>query len=315
MSHVVNLSTSTSAYDVVVVGGGVVGSSIAYHLKLADPSSSVCVLERDPTYAKASTPLSAGSIRQQFSISGNIEMSLSSIEFLRQSKELLKISPDDDCAPDIQLVEGGYLFLSATDDGAATLKENHALQSRLGADVALLNKTQLSERFPWLNTEDIILGCYGQSGEGWFDPWALLTGLRRKAISMGVEYVAAECTGVEVSGNTVKSVRADNGQVLGCGSVVNAAGAWANEICLLAGIQECPVRRRKRMIFCVRCPDGPIEDCPLVVDPTGIYFRREGSGGNFICGTFHVMRGLCICMSLFHTVYDNVVRTVTGRRE
>ena len=83
------------------------GSSIAYHLKLADPSTTVCVVERDPTYARASTPLSAGSIRQQFSIRENIEMSLASIEFLRSAGEILKTSPDDDIAPDIQLVEGG----------------------------------------------------------------------------------------------------------------------------------------------------------------------------------------------------------------
>ena len=268
----------------VVVGGGVVGSSVAYHLKAADPSTSVCVVERDATYKRASSPLSAGSIRQQFSIRGNVEMSLASIDFLRHANELLKISEDDDCAPDIQLVEGGYLFLASSDDGSATLRENHALQARLGADVVLLEPTELAEKFPWLTTDDIMLGCYGQSGEGWFDPWALLMGLRRKAISLGVDYVEAECSSVQVSNNVVQSVRTSNGSELACGHLVNAAGAWANELCHLAGIEHCPVRRRKRMIFVVHCPSGPVRDCPLVVDPSGVYFRREGAGGNFICG-------------------------------
>jgi glycine/D-amino acid oxidase-like deaminating enzyme len=277
-------STAPSCYDVVVVGGGVVGSSVAYHLKTADPSVKVCVIERDGTYARASTPLSAGSIRQQFSIKGNVELSLASMKFLRESGEHLKISPDDDSAPDIQLVEGGYLFLGTSAEGCATLRENHAVQVASGADILLMDRPALQARFPWLVADDVSLACFGQTGEGWFDPWALLRGFRRKALALGVDYLDAECTAVDVEKGVVRRVRTADGRELQCGTLVNAAGSWATELCKMAGIEHCPVRRRKRMIFVVRCPTGPVKDCPLVVDPSGVYFRREGSAGNFICG-------------------------------
>ena len=77
-------------------------------------------------------------------------------------------------------MEGGYLFLAGTPEGCATLRENHALQTSLGADIVLLEKAALAQKFPWLHVGDVDLGCLGRTGEGWFDPWALLTGFRRK---------------------------------------------------------------------------------------------------------------------------------------
>jgi FAD-dependent oxidoreductase domain-containing protein 1 len=103
---------------------------------------------------------------------------------------------------------------------------------------------------------------------------------------MGVDFLHADCAGVDMDpgGTAVTRVRTAAGHAVACGSLVNAAGGWATELCEMAGIPHCPVRRRKRMIFCVHSPLGPVKDCPLVVDPTGVYFRREGGGGNFICG-------------------------------
>lgn len=117
--------------QIVIVGGGVIGSSIAYFLRATDPTVAVTVIERDPSYAKSSSALSAASIRQQFSTPLSIEMSLFGIEFLRTLGERLEV---DGNRPSIDLHEGGYLFL-ATPAGDATLRENHALQTRLGADI------------------------------------------------------------------------------------------------------------------------------------------------------------------------------------
>jgi len=261
----------------VIVGGGVIGSSIAYFLRLADPTVGVTVIERDPTYARSSSALSAASIRQQFSTPLSIQMSLFGIEFLRSIGERLCV---DGVKPSIDLHEGGYLFL-ATSVGETTLRENHALQTSLGADISLLDKPQLQERFPWLNADDLAAGAFGESGEGWFDGYGLVQALRKKAQALGARYVASDVTGMKREGRTVTYVLASNGERYACDAVVNAAGAWSSRVAQMIGI-ELPVRARRRSIFNVSSP-ARLAPCPLLIDPGGVYFRPEGR--TYICGT------------------------------
>ncbi|CAM2197319.1 FAD-dependent oxidoreductase domain-containing protein 1 [Paraburkholderia kururiensis] len=262
---------------VVIVGGGVIGSSVAYFLRAADPTVSVTVIERDPTYARSSSALSAASIRQQFSTPLSIQMSLFGIEFLRSIGERLEV---DGVQPSIDLHEGGYLFL-ATPAGLDTLRENHALQKRLGADISLLDRAQLDERFAWLNTEDLVAGAFGESGEGWFDGYGLVQALRKKAQALGARYVPSDVTGLVRDGRRVTHVVDANGESYACDVVVNAAGAWCRRIAAMLGI-DIPVFARRRSIFNVSSP-AQLERCPLLVDPTGVYFRPEGR--TYICGT------------------------------
>ncbi|RFU45144.1 FAD-binding oxidoreductase [Paraburkholderia sp. DHOC27] len=262
---------------VVIVGGGVIGSSIAYFLRASDPTVSVTVIERDPTYARSSSALSAASIRQQFSTPLSIQMSLFGIEFLRSIGERLEI---DGVKPSIDLHEGGYLFL-ATAAGEATLRENHALQTSLGADISLLNQTNLQTRFPWLNTGDLVAGAYGESGEGWFDGYGLVQALRKKAQALGARYVADEVQALQRDGARVTEVVTASGDTYACDVVVNAAGAWSRKVAQMVGI-DIPVFARRRSIFNVTSP-ARLERCPLLIDPTGVYFRPEGK--SFICGT------------------------------
>src|SRR5437588_1338559 len=154
---------SSETYDVVIVGGAAVGSAIAYFLThdLAF-SGSVAVVERDPTYAKAATTLSAASIRQQFSTPENIRMSQFGVAFFRDLKTRFGADAD------IGFRERGYLLL-ASETGAATLIANHAVQTAEDADIALMDPGALADRFAWLNTSDLTLGAFGRSGEGWFD--------------------------------------------------------------------------------------------------------------------------------------------------
>jgi glycine/D-amino acid oxidase-like deaminating enzyme len=263
--------------QVVIVGGGVIGSSIAYFLRASDPTVWVTVIERDPGYARSSSALSAASIRQQFSTPLSIQMSLYGIEFLRNIGELLEV---DGNKPSIDLHEGGYLFL-ATPAGDATLRENHALQKSLGADINLMDRQTLKARFPWLNVEDLVSGAFGESGEGWFDGYGLVQALRKKAQSLGARYVAAEVTGVVREGRKITHVIAGNGERYPCDTVVNAAGAWARKIAGMMDI-DIPVFARRRSIFNVSSP-ARLEACPLLIDPTGVYFRPEGK--TYICGT------------------------------
>ncbi|SEK13163.1 NAD(P)/FAD-dependent oxidoreductase [Paraburkholderia diazotrophica] len=263
--------------QVVIVGGGVIGSSIAYFLRASDPTVSVTVIERDPSYAKSSSALSAASIRQQFSTPLSIQMSLYGIEFLRNIGDLLEV---DGNRPAIELHEGGYLFL-ATPAGESTLRENHALQKSLGADIDLMSQDALKARFPWLNVEDIVAGAYGVSGEGWFDGYGLVQALRKKAQSLGARYIAADVTGLVRDGRKVTHVIAGDGERYACDTLVNAAGAWTRTVSEMMGI-DIPVYARRRSIFNVSSP-ARLANAPLLIDPTGVYFRPEGK--TYITGT------------------------------
>ncbi|CAN7667053.1 FAD-binding oxidoreductase [Trinickia sp. LjRoot230] len=262
---------------VVIVGGGVIGSAIAYFLRASDTSVAVTVIERDPTYAKSSSALSAASIRQQFSTPLSIQMSLYGIAFLRQLGDFLEV---DGSKPSIDLHEGGYLFL-ATPAGAATLQQNHALQTRLGADIRLMDRDAMKAKFSWLNVEDLASGAFGESGEGWFDGYGLVQALRKKAQALGARYVAADVVDVVREGRRITYVVTSDGERYPCDTMVNAAGAWARKVSAMMGI-DIPVFARRRSIFNVSSP-ARLSPCPLLIDPSGVYFRPEGK--TYICGT------------------------------
>ena len=256
--------------DIVIIGGGVIGSAVAFNLLSFDPRLSVMVIERDPTYRTASSALSASSIRQQFSTPINIAMSQYGMAFLKDIRTHLTV---DDEPPDVALVESGYLYL-ATERGAATLSDNVDVQRRAGVDIALMEPARLAERFPWLSTEDLALGALGLSGEGWFDGYSLLQAFRRKARSLGAVYETASAIGFERDHQGITAVTLDTGRKVACGKLVNAAGPQAGHVASLAGIQ-LPVRPEKHCVFVFDCKEPP-QGCPLLIDPSGIYFRPEG---------------------------------------
>lgn len=275
------MSGERSLYDVVIVGGAVIGSAAAYFLMaeaaaagLAPPS--VLVVERDPSYQHCSTTLSAASIRQQFSTPENIAISRFGIGFLRQARDILAVDGE---GPEIGLHEGGYLLL-ATPDGLPVLEANHRTQIAAGVEVALLAVDRLVERFPWLSDDGLAAGSFGLSGEGWFDAYGLMMGLRRKARALGAEYRQGTVVGLERAGDLVTAVRLEDGSRIAAGTVVNAAGPRAREVAAMAGI-EIPVHPRKRCVFSFECRDR-LADFPLLVDPAGVWVRPEGAG--FIAG-------------------------------
>ena len=261
---------------VVVIGGGVMGSALAYWLTRLEPSLSVTVVERDPTYQHASSALSAASIRQQFSTPVNIRVSQASIAFLRHAAVELAVDGD---LPDIMLREAGYLYLAGA-DGAAVLRETHAVQKACGADVALMDRAGLERRFGWLNSADLSLGSLGLSGEGWFDGYTLLMAFARKARRQGARYVNAEVCGFAVDGRRITHVIAADGARMACTHVVNAAGPWARRIAALAGV-DLPVFARRRTVYVISCP-AVMTPFPLLIDPSGFWIRPEGT--KFIAG-------------------------------
>jgi FAD-dependent oxidoreductase domain-containing protein 1 len=262
--------------DIAIIGGGVIGSAIAFNLVSIDPRVSVVVVERDPTYRMASSALSLSSIRQQFSAPVNIAMSRYGLAFLKAIDRYLSV---DGTSPAVGLVERGYLYL-ASEAGKAALAANHAIQRQHGVDVALLDRNALKRRFPWLESSDLAAGSFGLSGEGWFDGWTLLQAFRRKARSLGVRFLTGEVVGLDVPGSRVEALRLADGTRIACANAVNAAGPWAGAVAAMAGI-DLPVHPEKHCVFVFDCKNPPPE-CPLVIDASGIYFRPEGRF--FLCG-------------------------------
>ena len=241
------------------------------------------VIERDPAYTRASSALSASSIRQQFSSAVNIALSRASLDFYRRIGEELEVGGEH---PQIGLVEPGYLYLASA-AGAGAMRELHALQRQMGVDVALLAPAALAERFPWLSVEDLALGSLGLSGEGWFDGWSVLQAFRRKAIACGARFVQAEVRALETRGSHVQAVTCDDGQRLIADQVVVTAGAWSASLLAPLGT-DLPVRPRKRDVFVFDAP-ARLPRAPLVIDASGVWFRPEGAAnaagdGRFIAG-------------------------------
>jgi sarcosine oxidase len=261
-----------SEQRVVIVGGAIVGSAVATFLAMRpDWRGEVIVVERDPTYRTSSTTLSAASIRLQFSTALNIEISRFGIELIKHLDRWLGVPGDP--SPEIDFVEGGYLFL-ATPDGLSVLEANHALQRAHGASVALLDPGELRRRFPWLEVEDLAAGSLGLADEGWFDAHALLQAFRRRARSLAVEYRTASVTGITVAAGIATGVRLADGGEIAADWIVNAAGPRAAEVAAMAGI-DLPVRPRKRFVYHFDCRT-PLGPAPLTIDPSGVYFRPEG---------------------------------------
>ncbi|XP_054381383.1 FAD-dependent oxidoreductase domain-containing protein 1 isoform X10 [Pongo abelii] len=192
------------------------------------------------------------------------------------------------------------------------MESNVKVQRQVGAKISLMSPDQLRNKFPWINTEGVALASYGMEDEGWFDPWCLLQGLRRKVQSLGVLFCQGEVTRFVSSSQRMLTtddkavvlkrihkvhVKMDCSleyQPVECAIVVNAAGAWSAQIAALAGIGEgppgtlqgtkLPVEPRKRYVYVWHCPQGPGLETPLVADTSGAYFRREGLGSNYLGG-------------------------------
>jgi len=261
--------------SVLIVGGGVMGAATACFLA-RDHGVAATVLERDPTYARASSALSASSIRQQFSTPINIALSRASFHFYNRIGDELEV---DGQRPDIGLSERGYLYL-ADARGAALLRTNHALKRVHHVAVDLLDAAALNARYAWLETSDIALGSLGLAGEGWFDGWSVLQAFRCKAIACGARFETADACALELDGARVHAVRCRDGTRFTAQHVVLAAGAWSAELLSPLGI-DLPVRARKRDVFVFETPTA-LPRCPLVIDPSGVWFRPEGT--HFICG-------------------------------
>ena len=265
---------SRTAYDTVIVGGAVMGSSVAYWLsENPDFDGPVLVVEMDPTYERSSTTLSEASIRHQFSEAVNIRLSMFATEFIGNFHENVQVSGE---SPELGFRDTGYLFL-ATSDSMDVLRENHEVQLSCGAEVALLTPGQLADRFGYLFVDDLDGASLGLRHEGTLDAYSLMRGFQQRARHNGIEYITDQVVGLRTDGAgcRITHVELASGTVMACDRVVNCAGPRARWVADLIGL-PLPVEPRIRGAWVFDCQeelDGPT--LPLTIDTNGMHVRAE----------------------------------------
>jgi sarcosine oxidase, subunit beta len=254
--------------DVVIIGAGVVGSSIAYQLTAAG-CRSVVMLERESSQGKGSTGKSMGGVRAQFSTHVNIQMSLYSIPFFRDFERNMG-HPSGYRAQ-------GYLFVATEDRHLEYLRANYERQLAAGQTAFLVTRDDIVAMVPQLRSDDILGGSFC-STDGFVDPYSVMTGFTLRAVDQGAQLIRdAQVTGLSLDQKGVASVETTRGSIA-TRTVVNAAGAWSAEVAKMAGI-DLPVEPLRRMLVPTEPFDKVAHSAPMVVDmSTGFHFRPEGLG-------------------------------------
>ena len=252
------------------------GAAIAYFLTRHGFSGRILMVEKDLSFTHTATGLSAGGIRQQFSILENIRLSQFTLNLIRRLKD--EFGPE----ADIGFHERGYSIL-ASQQGLPQLNANIGVQREAGANIDCLSPDQLAARFDYLNIDGLAGGSFSQSGEGWLDANGLMNLLRKAARQNGAQLIQDEVIRLEVEQNKITSAHLASGDKISCGMFINAAGPAAGKLAATAGI-HLPVQPAKRYVYVLDCRHAPenLHHAPLTVDPSGVWFRPEGM--NFICG-------------------------------
>jgi glycine/D-amino acid oxidase-like deaminating enzyme len=283
MAHgVLNRSPEKRAYDVVIVGGAIMGSSTAWFLtNNPDFNGSVLVVERDPTYEFASTTHTNSCIRQQFSTELNVRISQFTADFIQNLRHYMG---GDDRVPELSIRSFGYLYLAGSETFADVLRKNQEVQLAAGAETQLLTPDEIAARYPFYDLDGIVLGSINRKNEGYWDGATVFDWWRRQARERGVEYVANEVVAMtkNASGTRIESVTLASGDVIGCGHVVNASGPRAARTAAMAGI-DVPVEPRKRYTWIFKAERPLDRELPLTIDPSGVHVREFG-GGTYLCG-------------------------------
>ncbi len=263
-------------YDVVIVGGAIYGSAVAWFLtENPDFDGTILVVERDPTYEFASTSHTNSCIRQQFSEEINVRISQFAAEYIKNFRAHMG---GDVRVPQPHIHSFGYLYLADNEGFAATLRETQKIQAACGAGTRHMTRDEIAQAYPFYQLDDIIAGNHNTVDEGYFDGHTLFDWWRRMAKERGVTFLTNEVVAMNrnASGTRVESVILKSGEVVGCGTVVNASGPRAVLTARMAGI-DMPVEPRKRYTF-VFAAEKPLDrDLPLTIDPSGVHMRTDGA--------------------------------------
>jgi glycine/D-amino acid oxidase-like deaminating enzyme len=267
----------SDSFDVIIVGGGIMGCSIAYYLSNSNVRPKIAVVERDPTYTCASTTLSMANIRIQFSLKQNVQISLYAFEKLERFADEMQVEDD---RPEIGFHREGNLFLVNTEGETAARNSLH-MQQNLGCPVDWWTNETIKKAYPLYEPANLLGGTFG-SKDGHLDAYAVLMGYKAKAKSLGTAFIKGEVTKVLRQGKQVTGVELASGERLTGPLVINCAGAWATELAKTAQV-VLPIEPVMRQVFVLNPavkPQGPL---PLTILPSGLYFRTE-TGGLILLG-------------------------------
>ncbi len=266
------MTSHSHSYDFIMVGGGIMGCATAYYLLKHDPRLRVAVVEMDPTYARASTPLSDGNTRIQFNIKENIRMSQYGLEVLARFGEEMAVGDDK---PDPAFRQQGNLFIVDEASHAESLA-GLALQQSLGCQVDWLTPPQVQALFPLYNLAGCVGATFGQQ-DGTMSPLAVLLGYKNKIVSLGAHFIHAEVAELIKTDARLSGVRLTTGETLTARAVLNASGAWAAALARRVGA-DLPVVPTKREVSIIETSARPEHILPAIFFPGGLYCIHEGDG-------------------------------------
>lgn len=262
-----------ASYDVVIIGGAVMGASTAWFLSAnPDFDGSILVVERDTTYEFSSTSRTNACLRHQFSNAINIQISQFGADFVRNFQRYMGHDPD---VPELAFDDFGYMYLAGNDTFAEVLQTNQALQESLGSGTKILSPAEIAEAYPFYNLDGIVCGSHNLIDEGYFDSGTMFDWWRRKARQNGVEYLSNEVVSIDHDGARVRSVGLASGETIDAGIVVNAAGPRAVAIADMAGF-TLPIEPRRRYTYIFDAAEPLDRRLPLTIDTTGVTCRTDG---------------------------------------
>ena len=268
---------SKKSFDIIIIGGGIMGSTTAYYLISADPALKIAVVERDPTYERASTTLSMANVRTQFSLKENVQISQYTIRILKSFEEDMVVNGEQ---AKIYFRQEGKLFMVAAEDEEAARRALH-MQTQLGCRVEWWSNQQIKEHYPLYEPRPFVGGTFGPD-DGYFDAYTVLMAYKAKARSLGVNYLKDEVVTINTSKKQVAGVHLAGHGSLAATLVINCAGAWAADVARTAGV-HLPVVPVRRQVFVLDTAVKSEKPLPLTILPSGLYFRSE-TGGLILLG-------------------------------
>lgn len=267
------------SYDVIIVGGAIIGSSVACFLSLnEDFDGSILAVEKDSSYENSSTAHTNSCMRQQFSNELNVRMSQFAAEYVRNFRDHLGGDPQ---IPELAVDHFGYMYLADTEPFAETLRKNQKVQASFGAGTKIMSPNEIAADYPFYNLDGIICGSHNLKDEGYFDSGTMFDWWRKQARSNGVEYLSNEVVAIGRTGNRLTDVTLASGETISAGTIINASGPRAVETAKMAGL-ELPVEPRKRYTFMFDAAEPLEHALPLTIDPSGVHVRSDG--GSFMGG-------------------------------